>query len=182
MHKYSKIYYFIDNFDRDEITKLDKNISLIYRNYKIEYKIHLIKQIKAFCLSQRRKFFIANNLQIAKSLRLDGVYIPSFNKLTNFRNLNVNKNFTIIGSAHNRNELTNKIKQGCVEIFVAPVFKTKKSDFFLNIAKFNLISHSTNVKIIALGGINSSNFSKLNLLKIVGFASIRWIKKTGLKN
>ncbi len=177
MHKYSKIYYFIDDFDRDEIIKLDKNISLIYRNYKNKYKIKLIKEIKNFCSYQKRKFFIANNLRVAKYLKLDGVYIPSFNKLTNFKNLSVNKNFTIIGSAHNKYELINKINQGCVEIFIAPIFKTKKSNFFLNVVKFNLLTQSTDKKIVALGGINTSNFSKLNLLKLAGFASISWIKK-----
>ena len=177
MHKYSKIYYFIDDFDSDEITKLDKNISLIYRNYKNNYKIKLIKEIKKICSQQKRKFFIANNLRIAKVLGLDGVYIPSFNKLTNFKNLNINRNFTIIGSAHNRMELINKENQGCKEIFIAPIFKTKKSNSFLNITKFNLIAKSTNKKIIALGGINYFNFSKLSLLKLDGFASISWIKK-----
>ena len=40
-------------------------------------------------------------------------------------------------------------------------FKTKKSKFFLDVSRFNLISNSSSVQIIALGGINLSNFSKL---------------------
>jgi len=181
MHKYSKIYYFIDNFDIDEINKLNKDISLIYRNYKNKYNLELIKKIRNFCFFKKRKFYISNNLKIAKYLRLDGVYIPSFNKLDNFKNLSVNKNFTIIGSAHNRVELINKINQGCVEIFIAPIFKTKKSSLYLDILRFNLLTQFSNRKFIALGGINKKNYSKLKLLKLFGFASISWIKKTGLK-
>ena len=32
------------------------------------------------CKLQKRKFYLANNLKLAKKLNLDGVYIPSFNK------------------------------------------------------------------------------------------------------
>tara|TARA_B110001452_G_scaffold237990_1_gene218201 strand:+ start:147 stop:695 length:549 start_codon:yes stop_codon:yes gene_type:complete len=180
MHKYSKIYYFIDDFDIDEINKLNKNISLIYRNYKSKCNIRLIKKIRNFCFLNKRKFYISNNIKIAKYLRLDGVYIPSFNKLNNFKNLNVNKDFTIIGSAHNKVELINKKNQGCIEVFIVPIFKTNKSNFFLDIIKFNLLTLYSGCKIIALGGINKSNYSKLRLLKLFGIASISWIKKTGL--
>ena len=113
---------------------------------------------------------------------MDGVYIPSFNKLSNLKNLSVHKKFKIMGSAHNKIQLINKKKQGCSEVFIAPIFKTKKNKFFLNISKFNLISNSSDLKIIALGGINSSNFSYLKAVKCSGFAAIDWIKKTGLKN
>ena len=67
MHKYNKIYYFIDDFDIDEIKKINKNISLIYRNYKKKYKIDLIKKIRDFCIREKRKFFISNNLKIEKN-------------------------------------------------------------------------------------------------------------------
>ena len=111
---------------------------------------------------------------------MDGVYIPSFNNLLNFKNLSTSNKFKIIGSAHNKIQLINKIKQGCIEVFISPIFKTKKSRFFLDISKFNLISNSCDLKIIALGGINSSNFYKLRMAKCYGFAAIDWIKKTGL--
>ena len=112
-----------------------------------------------------------------KSLKLDGVYIPSYNKLANFKNLNSKKNFIILGSAHNKAELVNKENQGCEEIFIAPIFKTKKQNFYLDIIKFNLIIRSSQKKIIALGGINSSNFCRLKSARCDGFASISWIKK-----
>jgi len=177
MHNKLNIYYFINDFNSDEIKKLNKNISLIYRNYEDKIDLKTIKDIKNACVRQKRQFYISNNLKVAKNLKLDGVYIPSFNNLTNFKNLNVTKNFKIIGSAHNKVQLIEKKNQGCTEVFIAPIFKTKKSKFFLNISKFNLISNSSNIKIIALGGINSSNFFKLRSVICSGFASIEWIKK-----
>tara|TARA_B100000787_G_scaffold130174_1_gene99076 strand:+ start:1622 stop:2170 length:549 start_codon:yes stop_codon:yes gene_type:complete len=182
MHNKPNVYYFINNFNKEEIKNLSLNISLIYRNYEDKLDINIIKKIRNFCVKQKRKFYISNNLKIAQNLKLDGVYIPSFNTLSNFKNLTTRKEFKIIGSAHNKIELIKKHKQGCVEVFIAPIFKTKKSKFFLDVSRFNLISNSCDVKIIALGGINLSNYSKLRSVLCFGFAGISWIKKTGLKN
>ena len=182
MHSFLKIYYFIDEFNRQEIQKLNRNIALIYRNYKGNNNLKLIKKIKNFCLKQNREFYISNNLKMALNLNLDGVYIPSFKKLCNYKNLNAKKNFKIIGSAHNLIELNNKEKQGCTSIFIAPIFKTKKSNYFLDVARFNLISKNSKKKIVALGGINHSNYKKIKLTKSNGLASISWIKKNRPKN
>ena len=180
MHNKPHIYYFINSFNGNEIKNLNKKISLIYRNYDDKISLEVIRSIRDICIQQKRKFYISNNLKIAQNLNLDGVYIPSFNNLLNFKNLSTSNKFKIIGSAHNKIQLINKIKQGCIEVFISPIFKTKKSRFFLDISKFNLISNSCDLKIIALGGINSSNFYKLRMAKCNGFAAIEWIKKTGL--
>jgi len=168
--------------NREEIKKLNKRISLIYRNYGNHLDLDLIKKIRDICIVHKRKFFIANDIKIAQKLGLDGIYVPSFNNLSNFKNLNVHKKFKIIGSAHNIAQLIEKRNQGCREIFITPVFKTKKNNNFLGINKFNLLSNTTNIKIIALGGINNFNFKRLKSTKCSGFAAIRWIKKTGLIN
>ena len=181
MHNYLKIYYFINKFNSDEIEKLDKNISLIYRNYKNQPDLELIKKIRDICFKQKRRFFISNQIKIAINFKLDGVYIPSFNNLTNFKNLKTPKDFIIIGSAHNKAQLINKKRQGCKEVFISPIFKTKKTNSFLGISRFNLISNHSEIDVVALGGINASNYCKLRLANCVGFAAIRWIKKTGLK-
>ena len=182
MHNKPNIYYFINNFNQEEIKNLNLNISLIYRNYEDKLNISIIKKIKNICIKQKRKFYISNNLKVAQYLKLDGVYVPSFNTLSNFKNLSTPKNFKIIGSAHNRVQLIEKYIQGCDEVFIAPICKTKKSKFFLDVSRFNLISNFCDVKVIALGGINLSNYSKLKSVLCSGFAGISWIKKTGLIN
>tara|TARA_A100001011_G_scaffold304511_1_gene318838 strand:+ start:2189 stop:2746 length:558 start_codon:yes stop_codon:yes gene_type:complete len=178
MHKFSEIYYFIEEFNKQEIEKLNKNISLIYRNYKKKYNFGEIENLKKLCVNQKRKFYIANDIKLALRLGIDGVYIPSFNKLCNFRNLNSKKGFKIIGSAHNVIELKNKENQGCKEIAIAPIFDTKKNDYFLDVIKFNLISKNAKF-IIALGGINETNISRIRLTKANAIACISWIKKNG---
>jgi len=177
MHNFLKTYYFIDEFNKQEIQKLNRNIALIYRNYKENYNLKLIKKIRNFCIKQKRELYLSNNIKLALKLGLDGVYLPSFNKLCNYKNLNTKKKFKIIGSAHNLYEIKNKENQGCSSIFISPIFKTKKSNYFLDIIRFNLIANNSKKKIVALGGVNSSNYKKIKLTKSTALASISWIKK-----
>ena len=177
MNHLTNIYYFIKDFNSNELLNLDKDINIIFRNYELKDKKPLVKKIIAFCKKNSRKLFISNDYKLALNLDLDGLYIPSFNKNLNFNNLNNKKKFSLIGSAHNISELRIKKLQGCKQIFISPIFKTKKNNSFLDINKFNLIGLKNEVKTIALGGIDSSNIKKLKLTKSIGFASISWIKK-----
>ena len=132
--------------------------------------------MRNYCRKEKRKFFISNNIKLAIKLNLDGVYLPSFNQKLNTQNINNNKKFLIIGSAHSIKEIKIKEKQGAEMIFLSPLFLTHKSNKFLNITKFNLITLNTNKKIIALGGINLKNLNKLNILNTYGFAGISYFQ------
>ena len=177
MNHLSNVYYFIEDFNSNELLNLDKNINIIFRNYKLKDKEPIVIKLKEFCRKNGRKLFISNDYKLALKLNLDGLYIPSFNKNLNFKNLNIKKAFNLIGSAHNATELRIKKIQGCKTIFISPLFKTKKSNYFLGVNRFNLINLKNDVKTIALGGINNFNIKKLKLTKSLGFASISWIKK-----
>ena len=117
---------------------------------------------------------------MALRLDLDGLYLPSFNKKLKYKNIACKKKFKLIGSAHNTSEINIKNKQGCSKIFISPIFKTPKHKNHLDTIKFNLLSANIKNKVIALGGINSSNFFRIRLIRCKGFASISWIKKNGL--
>ena len=105
---------------------------------------------------------------------MDGAYLPSFNKSINFNKSNFKKKFIIIGSAHSVQEIKIKEQQGAKLIFLSPLFKVNKNNKFLNPIKFNLLAAKTKKKVVALGGINQSNFRKLNLVKSYGFAGISY--------
>ncbi len=180
MNHFYNVYYFIDKFDSDEILNLDKKINIIYRNYHSKINDDEIKKIKKICLLGKRKFFISNNLKVVLKHNLDGLYIPSFNKNLNFKNINTKNKFNIIGSAHNLREIKIKEKQGCSLIFLSPIFKNSKKKTYLEIIKFNLLSIASSVGTIALGGINNSNIRRLYCSKVKGYAGISGIKKTGL--
>ena len=143
----------------------------------MEYNEELILNIKKACQKQGRKFILSNNLKLAIKLDLDGVYFPSFNKSINFNKGNFKKKFIIIGSAHSIKEIKIKERQGVQLIFLSPLFRLKKNKRFLGPIRFNLLASKTNIKVIALGGINQLNFKKLNLVKSYGFAGISYFTK-----
>jgi len=169
-------FFFVKNFKKEHIRKLDKKIAIIYRNYSIINNIKTILEIKKICKENGRKFYLSNNLKLAITLDLDGVYLPSFNKKLNVVQINIKKKFIIIGSAHSVDEIKIKERQGVKLIFLSPLFKTNKKTKYLNPVKFNYLASKTPKKIIALGGITSKNLNKLKMVNAFGFAGITYFE------
>tara|TARA_B100001029_G_C15036035_1_gene440203 strand:- start:84 stop:605 length:522 start_codon:yes stop_codon:yes gene_type:complete len=163
-------YYFINKFEPDHIKKLNKDISIIYRNYSLPNNVDLIIKIRNFCNKNKRKFYISNNVKLAIKLNLDGVYIPSFNKDLNHLNYQIKNKFKIIGSAHNLKEIRIKENQGVSEIFISSIFKSNKN--YLGYYKFKNLSSFTKRKVVALGGIKTSNIKRVYCLDVSGIAAI----------
>ena len=100
--------------------------------------------------------------------------MPSFNKNFDHLAYHFKKNFCLIGSAHNLQEIRIKEKQKVDKIFLSSIFK--KNGNYLGINKFNLISKLTNKEVIALGGISKKNKKLISLTKSAGFAGISFFK------
>ena len=173
-------YYFINKFDPNHIKKLDKDISIIYRNYNSPINTNLLIKIRDFCKKNRRKFYLSNNVKLALKFNLNGAYLPSFNTNTKHLNYKIKSNFLLIGSAHNLREIRIKETQKVSQIFVSSLFKLEKN--YLGFYKFINLSKLSKSKIVALGGISKNNLKRLSLLKISGYAGIgifNWGKKKG---
>ena len=177
MHKYlPNLFIFLDQYNNQIFKNNNTNIGVVYRNYNDpKRETELIKIAKA-CKKKRYQLFVSNDIKLALKVRADGIYIPSFNKTKKFLNLEM-KNLTILGSAHNQKEIREKISQKCRAIFLSPIFYVEKSINFLNVYKFNYLSRSNTVNILALGGIAEHNVRKLRLLHIKGFGGIGIFKK-----
>ena len=55
------IYYFIDEFNKNEIEKLSSKISLIYRNYDKKSDFSELKKLVLYCKNKRRKVYVEIN-------------------------------------------------------------------------------------------------------------------------
>jgi thiamine-phosphate pyrophosphorylase len=172
-----KFYCFIDKFDKSLISNLSKNVSVIYRNYSLKCHLETIKKIKEFCKKKRLKFYLSNNIKLAIKLNLDGVYIPSFNKNFNFNFYSSKKNFTILGSAHNLEEIKIKEKQNVKYIFLSPIFKNNKNKKYLGIYKFMRSRKFTKANVVALGGIKINDFNLIKKINVNKIASISLFKR-----
>ena len=112
---------------------------------------------------------------MALKLKLDGVYIPSFNTSFNHLSYSYNKKFKIIGSAHNLKQIKTKELQGVGKLFLSSLFKKNKN--YLGINKFRYLSNLTKKKVVVLGGINKKNIKLINLLNISEFAGISYFEQ-----
>lgn len=171
MFIFKKKYFFIIGSIKDIDLKNIKNFgkySIIYRNNSPE-SFEILKKFRLQCKIQRIPFFIANNVDLIKTLKADGLYISAYNK--NLSSNYLGKNYKIIGSAHNIKEINLKKLQGCSEIILSRLFKTtyKNKIDFLGVIKFNLLSKLTKISLTPLGGINLKN---LNNLKNVNCESV----------
>ena len=168
-------YYFINTFDTNNLQKLDKETIIIYRNYNSKnINIHKLLKLKNFLRKKGNKFFIANNFKLALKLRLDGVYIPSFNNKFSHLAYSTFSNFTVIGSAHNLKEIKVKELQKVQSIFISSLFKKNKN--YLGLYKFKILRKYTQKKVVALGGISKKNIKKIMLLNISSIAGISYFK------
>ena len=166
-------YYFINKFETKNIDKLDKQTSIIYRDYSSKLlDEELVLEIKKYCKKKAIKFYLSNNVKLAIKLDLDGVYLPSFNSNFNHLSFSIKKNFIILGSAHNLKEIKIKERQKVKKIFISSLFKRNKN--YLGMNKFRLLARYTNKQVVALGGISKKNLKNLKLLNQFEFAGISY--------
>ena len=176
MHKinYEK-YYFISEYDTNLIKYQERKTNIIFRNYNKKLNIDKLKILRNLCRKKGQPFFLSNDVKLAIKLKLDGVYLPSFNRNFNHLAYSLEKKFTIIGSAHSLKQLNLKKNQGVEFFFVSSLFKKNKN--YLGIYRFKFFENFTKKKLIALGGINEKNIKKLGLLNIAGYAGISYFQK-----
>jgi len=174
------IYIFIESFNNlieKKILKI-KNIRIIYENANMPSE-NFFRVIK-FCKINKIKLYVLDNFRIALKYKLNGLLISSYNKeISKIQSMQLKKkNIEIFGKAHNQLEFHQKMKQGCETIFLSPIFFTKKygTNRIFGISKFNLISLRWNSRLVALGGINFSNYKKIKMTKSVGIGIKTLIK------
>jgi len=168
-------YYFIDTLDTNNLQKQDKDTTIIYRNYNSS-NINIDKLIKLrnFLKKKGNKILLANNFKLALKLRLDGVYLPSFNKDFNHLAYSTFLNFVVVGSAHNLKEIKIKELQKVQNIFISSIFKKNKN--YLGLGKFKILSKYTKKKVVALGGISKKNIKKIKLTNVSCIAGISYFR------
>tara|TARA_B100000029_G_scaffold364270_1_gene357449 strand:- start:11351 stop:11929 length:579 start_codon:yes stop_codon:yes gene_type:complete len=177
MHKIlPSIFIFLDHYNSQIFKKKNTNIGIIYRNYNDRKRENELIKIAKACKKSRFKLFVSNDSKLALKYKADGIYVPSFNKTKKFSNLE-KRNTMILGSAHNQQEIQIKTLQNCEAIFLSPAFYIKKSSKFLDLHRFNYLSRTNKINIMALGGISKKNIRKLKLLHANGFGGIQIFKK-----
>jgi len=99
---------FVDKYEKNILENDITDLGIIYRNYSKKKNEIDICKLRSYCNKKKFKFYISNNLRLAIKFKTDGIYIPSFNKRITLNKASLDKNFKIIGSAHNQMEIKKK--------------------------------------------------------------------------
>ena len=116
---------------------------------------------------------LSNNVKLALSLKLDGVYLPSFNKQLKHLNYSFANNFILIGSAHNLKEIRLKELQKVSSIVLSSIFKKNKN--FLGLYRFQLLkklSNSSHEVITAVCFLTKEKIEIIHEVSTVTFGQV----------
>ncbi len=170
-------------FDLKEVLKVGKVgfFQLRLKKYSLQQKIIIGKKIKQICKKNNVKFLINDDPKISKKLNADGCHLGQ--KDTNIveaRKIVGNK---IIGiTCHNSINLAKAAIKGKADYIAFGAFfstKTKKVNHRATTKILNKVKKLTRIPIVAIGGINISNYKKLllNNADLLAISSYVWKNK-----
>ena len=151
------------------------------KKYSFEQKILVGKKIKKICKKNRVKFLINDDPLLAKKLGADGCHLGQ-------KDTNIIKARKIIGNkiigitCHNSIHLAkNAIKNKASYLAFGAFFytKTKKTKFKASIKILNKAKKLSKTPLVAIGGINYTNYEKLllNNANLLAISSYIWNNK-----
>jgi len=164
--------------DLDDIFKTKKVsfFQLRLKGLNIKKKIFIGKRVKKICKKYKIKFLINDDVLLAKYLNADGCHLGQKDmEILEARKLLKKK---IIGiTCHNSLKLAKIAIKNKADYLALGAFyksKTKKTKFKAKIYLLKKLAKLTKIPVVAIGGINSSNYKKLllnkaNFLAISGY-------------
>ncbi len=164
--------------DLIKVLKLKKVsfFQLRLKNTSFKKKLLIGKKVKKICKKYNTKFLINDDVYLAKKLNSDGCHLGQKDmKILEARKYLKDK---IIGvTCHNSIRLANIALKNKADYLAFGSFydtKTKKTKFSADLSLLKKIKKITKTPIVAIGGINSTNYQKLllnkaNFLAISGY-------------
>ena len=151
------------------------------KNYDFKKKLLIGKKIKKICKKFNVKFLINDDVYLAKKINADGCHLGQ-------KDMNISEARSLIGkkiigiTCHNSIKLAKEAIENKADYLAFGAFyssKTKKVKHKMSIKILKKVRNITKTPIVAIGGINSSNYKKLllnkaNFLAISGYI---WINK-----
>ena len=170
-----------NNFFYDELNKILKTkkvsfFQLRLKNQSLKNKITVGKKVLKICKKYKVKFIVNDDPFLAKKLMADGCHLGQ--KDMNYKNARKLLGKKIIGiTCHNSKKLIkNAIKNKASYIALGAFFstKTKQAKYKASLKILNWAKKTTNIPVVAIGGIKFDNYKKLllnkaNFLAISGY-------------
>ena len=172
----------INNLIKENLVKFNNLNIIIDIDEKDKKGLENQFSIIKFAKKNKIPFLFKNDFQKCIKYNASGIFIDAnYKKLT--KPILLKKSFYIIGSIHNQLEYMQKIKQKCHLLMLSPLFFNEKysKNKILNILRFNHKALNWNIKLCALGGINSKTLKKIKLTKCVAIGFKKFILDAKIK-
>ena len=172
----------INNLIKENLVKFNNLNIIIDIDEKDKKGLENQFSIIKFAKKNKIPFLLKNDFQKCIKYNASGIFIDAnYKKLT--KPILLKKSFYIIGSIHNQLEYMQKIRQKCHLLMLSPLFFNEKysKNKILNISRFNHKALNWNIKLCALGGINSKTLKKIKLTKCMAFGFKKFIFDTKIK-
>ena len=151
------------------------------KKYSISQKILIGKKIKQICKKNKVKFLVNDDPMLAKKLNADGCHLGQ-------KDMDIIKARKIIGNkiigitCHNSIKLAKIAIKNKVSYLAFGAFfstKTKKAKYRANIQILDKAKKLTKTPLVAIGGINYTNYKKLllNNANFLAISSYVWNNK-----
>jgi thiamine-phosphate pyrophosphorylase len=151
------------------------------KKYSIKQKIVIGNKIRQICIKYNVKFLVNDDPILSKKLNADGCHLGQKDmNITEARKIVGNK---IIGiTCHNSINLAKSAIKSKADYIVFGAFfstKTKKVKYKATTKILNKIKKITKIPVVAIGGINISNYKKLllNNANFLAISSYVWNNK-----
>ncbi len=189
-----KRYIYLISPQRIRGVKFYKELNQVLKTNKVRYfqlrlkKIstsnlaEISKKIKKIVKKNNVKFLINNNPLMAKMVGADGCHIGQKDMNFSISREILGKNKIIGVTCHNSKKLALKAKKcGANYVAFGSFFKssTKKTAFKANLPILRWAKKKINMPIVAIGGIDSSNYKKIlsNGANLIACSSYVWNNK-----
>lgn len=149
-------------------------IQLREKNLSNEEFISIAKEVKKVCQNYHIPFIINDNLEVALAINSDGIHIGQNDIPASIVRKQIGPNKILGVSVHNLREAFQAKIDGADYVGVGAIFSTETKNDATNVTLDSLkkICDNIDLPVVAIGGINLDNISKLKNINIAGIAVV----------
>lgn len=154
-------------------------IQLREKNLSNEEFISIAKDVKKVCQKYHIPLIINDNLEVALAINSDGIHIGQNDIPASIVRKQIGPDKILGVSVHNLKEAFQAKIDGADYVGVGAIFSTETKNDATNVTLDSLkkICDNIDLPVVAIGGINLDNISKLKDINIAGIAVVSAIMK-----
>jgi len=150
--------------------RLPRGTAVVYRHFGAEDRVQIARKLAALCRSRGLVLLIGADAELARACRADGVHWPERlmprTRGAEFR--------LVTAAAHSAKAAAKASEAGFDACVLSPVFETRSAAARETLGLFSAsqIARASAIPVIALGGVNARNVTRLSGRGFAGVAAI----------